>query len=88
MNLSGEMYLEQTPDPCVKDMLESMADRGCETAFDRFDAQQPQCGFGISGVCCRICVMGPCKITAKCPRGVCGADADGTRKKDSAGFQG
>ena len=44
--------------------------------FDRFDKQQPQCTFGIAGVCCRVCFMGPCKITPKSPRGVCGADAD------------
>ena len=25
---------------------------------------------------CRVCFMGPCKITPKSPRGVCGADAD------------
>ena len=32
--------------------------------------------FGLSGTCCRICNMGPCRITSKSPRGVCGADAD------------
>ena len=47
-----------------------------ETVFDRFDRQQPQCSFGIAGVCCKNCYMGPCRITKKCPRGVCGADAD------------
>ena len=46
------------------------------TVFDRLDAQGAQCRFGIDGVCCRICHMGPCRISAKSPRGVCGADAD------------
>ena len=41
-----------------------------------FDSQQPQCGFGMAGICCKICNMGPCKITSKSPKGVCGADAD------------
>ena len=29
-----------------------------------------------TGICCKNCFMGPCKITKKAPRGVCGADAD------------
>ncbi len=47
-----------------------------ETWEDRKNAQQPQCKFGEDGVCCRICSMGPCRITPKSPRGICGADAD------------
>lgn len=68
--------IEQTPDPAVREMLLHMQDMGLETVFDRFDKQQPQCPFGIAGICCKNCYMGPCKITAKSPRGVCGADAD------------
>ena len=54
------------------------ADDGAhETAWDRFDAMQPQCKFGGEGVCCRICSMGPCRIIpGKTERGVCGADVD------------
>ncbi|MGK5091909.1 anaerobic carbon-monoxide dehydrogenase catalytic subunit [Deltaproteobacteria bacterium TL4] len=47
-----------------------------ETCFSRMETQQNQCKFGTTGVCCRICHMGPCKITPKSPKGVCGADAD------------
>ena len=68
--------IEQTPDPAVREMLLHMEEMGLETTFDRFDAQQPQCTFGIAGTCCKNCFMGPCKITKKSPRGVCGADAD------------
>lgn len=68
--------IENTPDPAIKEMLLRMDQLGVDTAFDRFDSQQPQCGFGLAGTCCKICNMGPCKITAKSPRGVCGADAD------------
>jgi anaerobic carbon-monoxide dehydrogenase catalytic subunit len=68
--------IEQTPDPAVKEMLLHMEEIGCETVFDRFDAQKPQCSFGLAGICCKNCSMGPCKITKKSPRGVCGADAD------------
>ncbi|HEX7625183.1 MAG TPA: hypothetical protein VF400_16515, partial [Anaeromyxobacteraceae bacterium] len=68
--------LEKTPDPAVKEMLVHLGKAGIETVFDRFDAQKPQCGHGLEGTCCRICNMGPCSITARSPRGVCGADAD------------
>ncbi len=68
--------LEKTPDPAVREMLLRMEQLGLDTSFDRFDKQQPQCNFGLAGVCCRICHMGPCRITKKSPRGVCGADAD------------
>ena len=71
-----QKVLEQTPDPAVREMLLHLQEMGVETVFDRFDSQQPQCPFGIAGVCCKNCYMGPCKITKKCPRGVCGADAD------------
>lgn len=66
--------LERTPDPGVRAMLEHMAGQGQCTVFDRFDSQKPHCGHGLTGVCCRICNMGPCKITARSPRGTCGAD--------------
>jgi carbon-monoxide dehydrogenase catalytic subunit len=46
-----------------------------ETYEDRKRNQTPQCRFGEDGVCCRICSMGPCRITPKAPRGICGADA-------------
>ncbi|BCN31650.1 anaerobic carbon-monoxide dehydrogenase catalytic subunit [Anaeromicropila herbilytica] len=68
--------IEQTPDPAVRELLLHMEESGLETVFDRFDKQQPQCTFGMAGVCCKNCYMGPCKITKRSPRGVCGADAD------------
>ena len=71
-----QQVIEQTPDPAVRDMLLRMQEQGIDTVFDRFDRQQPQCSFGITGICCKNCFMGPCKITKKAPRGVCGADAD------------
>lgn len=45
-------------------------------SFFRMDQQGNQCSFGLKGVCCRICHMGPCRITPKNHFGVCGADAD------------
>ena len=46
------------------------------TAFDRMAEQHSKCNFGQQGICCRLCSNGPCKITPKSPRGVCGANAD------------
>jgi carbon-monoxide dehydrogenase catalytic subunit len=57
-------------------MLHKAAAERVDTCFARMDTQRHQCGFGKNGVCCRVCHMGPCRITAKAPRGVCGADAD------------
>lgn len=73
---SKQDVLEHTPDPAVKDLLRYLEAEGIETTFDRFDKQKPQCTFGLAGVCCRNCNMGPCRVTAKSPKGVCGADAD------------
>ena len=73
---SKDEVLENTPDPAVREMILRQNQLGFDTTFDRFDKQQPQCGFGMAGICCNICNMGPCKITSKSPKGVCGADAD------------
>lgn len=73
---SKQDVLDNVPDPAVREMILHMEQIGFDTTFDRFDKQQPQCSFGLSGTCCRICNMGPCKITPKSPKGVCGADAD------------
>lgn len=48
---------------------------GASTWEDRKKAMGAQCGFGEKGICCRNCSMGPCRITPKSPRGICGADA-------------
>ncbi|MCI6159208.1 MAG: anaerobic carbon-monoxide dehydrogenase catalytic subunit [Selenomonadaceae bacterium] len=73
---SKQDVLDHTPDPAVREMMLRMEQIGVSTIFDRFDAQKPQCTFGLAGVCCKNCNMGPCKITAKSPKGVCGADAN------------
>ena len=49
---------------------------GVDTWQDRVKNQMPHCGFGEKGICCRICAMGPCRITPKAPKGICGATAD------------
>ncbi|MBO8169859.1 MAG: anaerobic carbon-monoxide dehydrogenase catalytic subunit [Thermoanaerobacteraceae bacterium] len=65
---------ELTPNPASKELLERLEQEGVETVFDRFEAQQPQCSFGLRGLCCRNCQWGPCRIGPKSPRGICGKD--------------
>ncbi len=60
----------------ARQMLAKAEKDGVETAWDRLDKQSPHCQFGESGVCCRLCTMGPCRIGKKAEHGVCGADAD------------
>jgi carbon-monoxide dehydrogenase catalytic subunit len=67
---------ERSIDKAAQEMIARMAKAGQQNAWDRLDAQSPQCGFGKQGICCRICAMGPCRITKKAPLGVCGADED------------
>ena len=67
---------ERSSDKAAQEMITRMAQAGQQNAWDRLDAQLPQCGFGKQGICCRICAMGPCRITKKATLGVCGADVD------------
>ncbi|NQT03392.1 MAG: anaerobic carbon-monoxide dehydrogenase catalytic subunit [Planctomycetes bacterium] len=67
---------ERSIDKASQEMIAHMAEAGQQNAWDRLDAQGAQCGFGKQGICCRICTMGPCRITKKAPLGVCGATAD------------
>jgi len=62
-------------DPAAQQMLQITQEKGIETIWDRYEAQTI-CKFGKAGVCCRICDIGPCRITEKTPKGACGADAD------------
>ncbi|NQU94720.1 MAG: anaerobic carbon-monoxide dehydrogenase catalytic subunit [Candidatus Omnitrophica bacterium] len=52
---------------------------GIETIWQRYDAQDPHCGFGTLGLCCKNCNLGPCRIDpfGEGPQvGTCGANAD------------
>ncbi|TIH14041.1 anaerobic carbon-monoxide dehydrogenase catalytic subunit [Marinifilum sp. JC120] len=57
-------------------MINKARAEGIDTVHERLQQQTPHCKFCELGTSCRICTMGPCKITPKSPRGVCGADAD------------
>ncbi|MCR1838731.1 anaerobic carbon-monoxide dehydrogenase catalytic subunit [Murimonas intestini] len=58
-------------------LLETGAKVGADAWQLRVKNQTPHCKFGEQGVCCRICSMGPCRITPKAPRGICGCDVHG-----------
>ncbi len=58
-------------------LLENGKKVGADSWQQRVKNQSPHCGFGEAGTCCRICSMGPCRITPKSPRGICGCDVHG-----------
>ena len=58
-------------------LLETGKKVGADAWQYRVANQTPHCKFGEQGICCRICSMGPCRITPKAPRGICGCDAHG-----------
>ncbi len=77
--MSQNKYVQKSIDPATQTMLSRAEKEGIETAWDRFNKQEPQCGFGLLGLCCRNCNMGPCRIDpfgSGPNKGVCGADAD------------
>lgn len=47
-----------------------------DTCHHRIETQDIKCGFGLQGVCCKLCANGPCRITPDAPKGVCGATSD------------
>jgi anaerobic carbon-monoxide dehydrogenase catalytic subunit len=60
-------------------LLEKASRDQITTVWDRYADQQPHCGYCETGLSCRICIMGPCRIDplGEGPQeGVCGADAD------------
>lgn len=69
---------ERTVDPAALEVLQIAKKLNLDTAFDRAVAQQPQCKFGYTGICCRICVQGPCRVKdgdGPDSKGICGANA-------------
>lgn len=84
-------------DPATLEMIKYAGKIGIDTVFDRqakYDAsalkvvEKDRCGFGSLGICCRQCVMGPCRLKHKdlpkhlqlaapdTDKGTCGATAD------------
>ncbi|MBI5478745.1 MAG: anaerobic carbon-monoxide dehydrogenase catalytic subunit [Deltaproteobacteria bacterium] len=69
----------RTVDPTAQFMLAVAKVRRVPTIWDRAQAMQPQCAFGELGICCRVCLQGPCRIDpfgTGAKAGICGASAD------------
>nr|WP_318381435.1 anaerobic carbon-monoxide dehydrogenase catalytic subunit [uncultured Enterobacter sp.] len=69
----------RTSDPATIILCKVAEEEGIATVFDRHKMQQPQCGFGSLGLCCRICWKGPCRVDpfGDGPQvGICGATKD------------
>ncbi len=68
--------IRRTIDPAALEMIDHAKENNIITVFERWSAQQPQCAFGYQGICCRICIQGPCRIKAEegpGSMGICGA---------------
>ena len=66
---------ERTADPAAQEMLILADELGISTAFSRAD-DFAACNIGGAGMCCKICSMGPCRLTKEGQTGVCGATID------------
>ncbi len=63
-------------DGSCTEMFNGLREEGICALYDRGDSQGAQCRFGQLGLCCRICLQGPCRINpmGKEPTtGICGA---------------
>jgi carbon-monoxide dehydrogenase catalytic subunit len=77
--MSGENFQNLTIDPAVQEMLAVAKEKNVPTVWDRYEQMLPQCGFGETGLCCRHCLQGPCRINPfeeGSQTGICGANAD------------
>ena len=73
------MARNKSLDPAVQQMIGKAQTMGIKTVWDRYQEMVPQCGFGETGLCCRHCLQGPCRIDPfgdEPKTGICGATAD------------
>ncbi|CAH2213017.1 anaerobic carbon-monoxide dehydrogenase catalytic subunit [Tepidibacter aestuarii] len=67
-------------DTATQELIKKAKSDNVETIWDRKAAMKTPCGFGEKGLCCRICAMGPCRISPVegkgAQKGICGATAD------------
>ena len=78
--VTGPLALEEcSVDPAARQALARARELGVATVWDRSAQLRPLCGFGELGLCCHVCLMGPCRIDPfgeGAVRGVCGATAE------------
>jgi carbon-monoxide dehydrogenase catalytic subunit len=71
--------MKRTVDRAAEKILDATKGHQVSTVWDRSEAMEPRCGFGDLGICCTICMQGPCRIDPFGPegqKGCCGADID------------
>jgi carbon-monoxide dehydrogenase catalytic subunit len=66
---------ELSSDPAAQQMLIRADELGLSTAFRRAEDLVP-CNIGGAGMCCKLCGMGPCRLTKEGQTGICGATID------------
>ena len=66
---------EASIDSAAQEMLFRADELNIGTAFSRADEMVP-CNIGSAGMCCKICGMGPCRLTKEGSTGICGATID------------
>jgi len=66
---------EMSSDPAAQEMLIRADELGLSTAFRRAEDLVP-CNIGGAGMCCKLCGMGPCRLTKEGQTGICGATID------------
>jgi len=75
-----EESIKGSSDPAAEYVLKNAREANIETGWDRFEAMQDVCAFGDLGLCCRNCMLGPCRIDpfGEGPgKGICGISPDG-----------
>ncbi|MCZ7543865.1 MAG: hypothetical protein M5R40_10160 [Anaerolineae bacterium] len=74
---------ELSIDPAAQQMLIRAQEIGISTAFSRAD-ELTACNIGGAGMCCKMCGMGPCRLTKEGDRGICGATIDTIQARNLA----
>jgi carbon-monoxide dehydrogenase catalytic subunit len=70
---------QRSVDPATIKVLEKADREGLSTIWTRHERMEPRCGFGELGICCNLCLMGPCRIdpfSEEDQAGCCGATVD------------
>jgi carbon-monoxide dehydrogenase catalytic subunit len=76
LHLKESALGELSIDVANVELMEKASNERISTVFDREKDQEPHCSYCVEGLSCRNCLMGPCRITKKADRGVCGATGD------------
>ncbi len=66
---------ERSIDPAAQEMLRRADELGIDTAFTRAEQMAP-CPIGATGMCCKVCFMGPCRLVRDGQTGICGATVE------------